>query len=143
MVLVDHSNTTQNFGQKDRSASDTVGGRQGTGHGLNDQASLADEDGELVKVSLVNLQVNQPLQPDPVAVARSKRREVHFEEEKVAERTRDVLWHLLPDPTPPAQKKKVFRSRRSNSAEDVVSVNSEDSTVSSAGRGTLDPWQRV
>lgn len=106
-------------------------------------ASLADEDGELVKVSLVNLQVNQPLQPDPVAVARSKRREVHFEEEKVAERTRDVLWHLLPDPTPPAQKKKVFRSRRSNSAEDVVSVNSEDSTVSSAGRGTLDPWQRV
>ena len=61
MVLVDHSNTTQNFGQKDRSASDTVGGRQGTGHGLNDQASLADEDGELVKVSLVNLQASPGL----------------------------------------------------------------------------------
>mmetsp|Transcript_97352 Transcript_97352/g.231626 ORF Transcript_97352/g.231626 Transcript_97352/m.231626 type:complete len:239 (-) Transcript_97352:88-804(-) len=60
---------------------------------------------------------------------KATRRNVHFEEAKPAERTRDIPWHLLPEPAPPSEKKRVHRRRKSN--EDCMSVGSEDSTASS------------
>jgi len=98
-------------------------------------ASIVDnDDGELMRVNLMNVQVNPHLQ-ESAETAKSKRRGVHFEEKKEAkpERTGDILWHLIPEPTPPTDRKK-FARRRSEDVVSMASIGSEDSTVSSAGR---------
>eukprot|EP00435_Cladocopium_sp_Y103_P068769 s456_g32.t1 len=107
-------------------------------------ASLVDSDpGDLVRVSFRTLEVNQAQAPTMPETARTKRRGVHFEEEKPEkppERRGDILWHLLPEPAPPPDKKRFGRRR----SEDLVSIGSEDSTASSAGRTSQpDQWKRV
>lgn len=105
------------------------------------EASGDSEPGELVRESFRTVQVNQA--PTTPEIATPKRRGVHFEEEKPEkppERRGDILWHLLPEPAPPPDKKRFGRRRN----EDVVSIGSEDSTVSSAGRTSQpDQWNRV
>lgn len=104
------------------------------------EASGDSEPGELVRESFRTVQVNEAPTPE---IATPKRRGVHFEEEKPEkppERRGDILWHLLPEPAPPPDKKRFGRRRN----EDVVSIGSEDSTVSSAGRTSQpDQWKRV
>jgi len=98
-------------------------------------ASIVDnDDGELLRVNLMNVQVNTDSQ-ESAETAKSKRRGVHFEERKEAkpERRGDILWHLIPEPTPPTDRKK-FARRRSEDVVSMASIGSEDSTVSSAGR---------
>lgn len=102
--------------------------------------SLWDDPGELVRESFRTVQVNQ----EPPEMATPKRKGVHFEErepEKPPERRGDILWHLLPEPAPPPDRKRFGRRNRS---EDVMSVGSEESTASSAGRNSQsDHWNRV
>ena len=98
-------------------------------------ASIVDnDDGEFVRVNLMNVQVNTHSQ-ESAETAKFQRRGVHFEERKKAklERRADILWHLIPEPTPPKDRKK-FARRRSEDVVFVASIGSEDSTVSSAGR---------
>ncbi|OLQ09848.1 hypothetical protein AK812_SmicGene6509 [Symbiodinium microadriaticum] len=72
------------------------------------------------------------------------RRGVHFESKAPKERSRDVLWHLLPDPAPPSLSGARFRPRRQRSSSSVSEeasclrawedASSTDSTATSTTR---------